>query len=220
MNNRISIHSIQLNNVCPSYLEDYKIQSSAIWNQQIVFHKGELVQIVAPSGSGKTTLIHSLYGMNHHYNGTVSYDDKTIKDLDQHALSSYRSDTVSVIFQDLRLFPEQTVWENLRIKQILHPYYADEKIKEMCNQLGIAHKLNQLAGTCSYGEQQRVAIIRALTQPFDFLLLDEPFSHLDEDNANKAAVLITEEVKARSAGMILADLAEISFIHFDRKYRL
>ena len=76
----------------------------------------------------------------------------------------------------------------------------------MATRLGIASKLNKPCKTCSYGEQQRIAIIRALQQRFDFLLLDEPFSHLDDANRKLAMALIEEEAELRKAGIILADL--------------
>jgi putative ABC transport system ATP-binding protein len=76
----------------------------------------------------------------------------------------------------------------------------------MTERLGISSKLQARSGQCSYGEQQRIAIIRALLQPFDFLLLDEPFSHLDNDNAVKAMELILEETALRNACVLFADL--------------
>ena len=86
----------------------------------------------------------------------------------------------------------------------------------MAKRLGIESKLHKQCSTCSYGEQQRIVIIRALLQPFDFLLLDEPFSHLDEANRAKAMELIAEEAEARNAAIILADLKEIEYFKVER----
>jgi putative ABC transport system ATP-binding protein len=72
--------------------------------------------------------------------------------------------------------------------------------------------MNKQVKKSSYGEQQRIAIIRALMQPFDFLLLDEPYSHLDEENRTKAMELIYEECDQRNAAMILADLKPLNFL--------
>ncbi|CAF3773638.1 unnamed protein product [Rotaria sp. Silwood1] len=80
------------------------------------------------------------------------------------------------------------------------PFYNEEKIDEMAEMLGITHILLQQTVKCSYGEQQRIAIIRALMQPFELLLLDEPFSHLDNENTKKAVQLIAQECAARNAG--------------------
>jgi len=86
----------------------------------------------------------------------------------------------------------------------------------MAKQLGIESKLEKLCCTCSYGEQQRVAIIRSLLQPFDFLLLDEPFSHLDDSNTKKAMALIEEEAAARNAAILLNDLRKIDHLKAER----
>ena len=82
----------------------------------------------------------------------------------------------------------------------------------MARRLGIESKLNQQAKTCSYGEQQRIAIIRSLMQPFDFLLLDEPYSHLDDVNRKKAMDLIYEECEKRGAAMVFADLKPLDLL--------
>ena len=86
----------------------------------------------------------------------------------------------------------------------------------MAEKLGIKGKLNQVSKHCSYGEQQRTAIIRALQQPFQLLLMDEPFSNLDEENRLKAMELIAEEVAARHATVLLFDLKHIEYFNPDR----
>lgn len=203
---------IQLRKVTPEYIEREKIKASEIWDQNITINKGEHLHIVAPSGSGKTSLMHFIYGLRKDYSGVIYYDDTDIKKLSVENFSSFRQNKISIIFQDLRLFEDQTVQENIEIKRILDPYYPAERISEMAQRLGVETKLNQLAKTCSYGEQQRIAIIRALMQPFDFLLLDEPYSHLDETNRKKAMELIYEECEKRDAAMIFADLKPLDFL--------
>ena len=203
---------IQLRNVTPDYIEKEKRIASQIWGQPISINKGEHLHIVAPSGSGKTSLIHFIYGLRKDYSGSVFYDDTDIKKLSTESFSAFRQNKISIIFQDLRLFDDQTVKENIEIKRILDPYYPAEKIVEMANRLGLENKLGQMAKTCSYGEQQRIAIIRALMQPFDFLLLDEPYSHLDEGNRKKAMELIYEECGKRGAAMVFADLKPLDLL--------
>jgi ABC-type lipoprotein export system ATPase subunit len=203
---------IELRNVTPEYIEKEKWEASQIWEKTVSIDKGEHLHIVAPSGSGKTSLIHFIYGLRKDYCGSVFYDDTDIKKLSTESFSAYRQNKISIIFQDLRLFEDQTVKENIEIKRILDQYHKPEAITEMAKRLGIEKKLNQLAKKCSYGEQQRIAIIRALMQPFDFLLLDEPYSHLDDDNREKAMELIYEECEKRNAAMIFADLKPLDFL--------
>lgn len=204
----------------PEFIEEIKITDSQVWNKKLVFNKGENIHIIAPSGSGKTSLIHFLYGLRNDYNGRISYDSNDIKNFDAEKFSVWRQQHISIVFQDLRLFSEQTVMQNLEIKRVLFPFQATNNIEAMAKRLGIESKLNKLCKTCSYGEQQRIAIIRALQQPFDFLLLDEPFSHLDELNRKKAMELMEEESKKRNATIILADLREIEYFKSERKIHL
>ncbi|MGN6266455.1 MAG: ATP-binding cassette domain-containing protein [Ginsengibacter sp.] len=203
--------TIRLNSVAPDYIPKENWENSGVWKKNITIHKGEHLHIVAPSGSGKTSLVHFIYGLRKDYSGSIYYDDEDIKKLSVESFSMFRQNKMSIIFQDLRLFEKHTVMENIEIKRILNPFHTEEQISVMARRLGIENKLHQQVKTCSYGEQQRIAIIRALMQPFDFLLLDEPYSHLDEDNRKKAMDLIYEECEKRNAAMIFADLKPLDF---------
>jgi ABC-type lipoprotein export system ATPase subunit len=207
---------IALQQIFPAFFNQQNIVGSQVWMQDIVFSKTEHVHIIAPSGSGKTSLIHFLYGLRNDYQGNILYNNINIKDFDAEKFASWRKEHISIVFQDLRLFTEQTVLQNLEIKRVLSPYHNESKITEMCKRLGIESKLHKLCKTCSYGEQQRITIIRSLLQPFDFLLVDEPFSHLDEANRLKAMELMNEEAAARNASIIFADLKEIDYFKADR----
>jgi putative ABC transport system ATP-binding protein len=211
---------INLRNVHPVYFtEDRSVQSN-IWGQDVILHPAEKIQIVAPSGSGKTSLIHFMYGLRHEYKGYISYNGQELRKLTVDQIAIYRQQHLSIMFQDLRLFPNQTVFQNIEIKRQLNAYHPVNKIKEFAERLGVAHKLDMACNTCSYGEQQRVAIVRCLMQPFDFLLLDEPFSNLDENNRQKAMDLMLEEAEKRKAGILLADLKRIEFFPADKIFHL
>ncbi|HEY5367525.1 MAG TPA: ATP-binding cassette domain-containing protein [Hanamia sp.] len=203
---------IQLRHLTADFIEKKNRIASQIWEQEVVISKGVHLHIVAPSGSGKTSLMHFIYGLRKDYSGSIFYDDTDVKKFSVENFSAFRQNKLSIIFQDLRLFEDQTVQQNIEIKRILNPYHPAQKIIEMAERLGIKSKLDQTAKTCSYGEQQRIAIIRALMQPFDFLLLDEPYSHLDEANRKKAMELIYEECEKRDAAMIFADLKPLELL--------
>ena len=211
---------ILLQQIVPTYFEPVQVNGSDIWGKDVVFNKGEHVHIVAPSGSGKTSLIHFIYGLRKDYDGSIVYENGNLKEFSPENFSTLRQKNISIVFQDLRLFAEQTVSANIELKRQLAPYHSAEKISEMAGRLGIANKLNRLARMCSYGEQQRIAIIRALMQPFDFLLLDEPFSNLDERNRGKAFELIAEECALRNASMLFADLKQLEYFTGQRIIRL
>lgn len=206
---------IELQNIVPVPLKDKFIErGSDVWNKAVVFAQGEWVKIKAPSGTGKTTLVHTLYKLRDDHEGKILWDNNDLGNINADGLAQLRQQSVSIIFQDMRLFPNLTARENIELKRVLQkPFYEHSKIDEMAETLGISSILKQRAGLCSYGEQQRIAIIRALMQPFNWLLMDEPFSHLDQNNISKAAKLIGVECKKRNAGFVLTDLDEDE--HFD-----
>ena len=209
---------LSLKQIVPIPLRDkINAYNSGIWQQNIDFYKGERVFLQAPSGTGKTTLIHILYGVRTDFEGMLYWDTFKLPGAGKEELSKLRAMYLSVIFQDMRLFPELTTWENLEIKRRLTDTASEEEVEAWLVRLGMKDKRNSPARTLSYGEQQRVAIIRALLQPFEWLLMDEPFSHLDNANIAKAAELIAEVVTQNGAGMIMADLDENEYFPYTRK---
>lgn len=210
--------TIDLDHIVPTPLKDRFLQrSSDVWNASVQFNQGEFIKIKAPSGTGKTTLVHLLYKLRDDYEGGIKIDHSSILELDENELALLRQNKISIIFQDLRLFPNLTARENIELKRILQtPFYDSSVIDRMSESLGIAHVLDQKAGLCSYGEQQRIAIVRSLIQPFELLLMDEPFSHLDIANTKKAAELIEAECLKRKAGFIITDLDDDSNFPYTR----
>ncbi len=198
--------AINLKKVFPVYLEEEKIHNSQVWERDIEFSEGTYVQVTAPSGSGKSSFVHFLYNLRNDYEGEISIDGINIKSAAAEEISSIRQRKLSIVFQDMRLFPNHTLYQNILVKHTLMPFQPEAEIRQMAKFLGIETKLNQPASKCSYGEQQRAAIIRALQQPFDYLLLDEPFSHLDDANSEKGMQLILAEAEKRDAAIIMADL--------------
>ncbi|MES2703033.1 MAG: ATP-binding cassette domain-containing protein [Bacteroidota bacterium] len=193
---------------------------SAVWNSTVSFSKGEYLFVQAPSGTGKTTLVHVLYGLRNDYTGSVKWNSHELAKTDAETIAGLRARNLSVIFQDMRLFPELTAWENIEIKRKLTDTVTTQQVEAWMGRLGISEKRNSLGATLSYGEQQRVAIIRALVQPFEWLLMDEPFSHLDHANTAKAATLVLEVVQQHKAGMILADLDENTYFPYTKTIML
>jgi putative ABC transport system ATP-binding protein len=214
---------IQLSQLVPLPLRDKLLQRpSDIWNREVTFTPGSFVKIKAPSGTGKTTLVHYLYHIREDYAGKVMVNGQPWQAYDATALARMRQQQVSIIFQDLRLFEQLTAWENIELKRVMlpNPVCTPEKVREMAAHLQVTHILQQSARTLSYGERQRIAIIRALVQPFQWLLMDEPFSHLDEENTRRAAALIAATCKAQQAGFVLTDLDDDAHFNYDVCYNL
>lgn len=136
---------------------------------------GELVVLLGPSGSGKTSLLNIISGFAPHQ-GEIFFDNRSVKNLPPHKRK------IGYLFQDLYLFPHMTVIENLKIARKAQKLTSEE-IKKKTEHVLELFKLHSLAdrfpNQLSGGEKQRVALARAIASEPDFLLLDEPFSHLD-----------------------------------------
>lgn len=211
---------LQLQKIIPTYFDPAACAHSELWLKSIEVEPGERIQIQAPSGSGKTSLTHFLYGNRNEYSGSIRYDGSELRTLDPDQLADLRREKLAIVFQDMRLFPEPTLRDNFEIKRQLTEHHSKETILEWAVRLGIDHRLDTPAKLCSYGEQQRASIIRALLQPFKWILLDEPFSHLDDANAHKAMQLILEESEKQGAAVLLADLEIVPFYPSSRLIRL
>ncbi|CAA6819061.1 MAG: Unknown protein [uncultured Aureispira sp.] len=212
-----------LNNLVPIPLSD-QIGSSEIWGTTFAFDASIRYFIEAPSGKGKTTFQHILYGLRKDYTGEVRIDALggtfQLKELTLEQWSDIRQRELSVIFQDLRLFLDQTALENIQLKNQLTNHQTEATILEMATQLGVENLLGKKCGEMSYGQRQRIAIIRALCQPFRFLIMDEPFSHLDKNNIEKCCALISQECKKQAAGYAIASLEERYFFDYDKEVKI
>ena len=202
---------IQLQNVKPDTLKDKINPESNIWNKTISFEKGEKYLIKAISGSGKSTFINIAYGIRKDYSGDVIYNNESIKNYSNNDFSEIRNSFVSIVFQDLRLFLQLTAKENILINSQNKQDLSTEQLNWI-EKLGITALLDRPMNNLSYGERQRFALVRALSQPFSFLLLDEPFSHLDRDNAKTAYSIIEEQVQKYEAGLIMTSLGNEDFL--------
>lgn len=208
---------LHLQHLVPHPLQEHNLETSDIWAKEWVLPAGALVFLRAPSGKGKSTLMHILYGLRHDFTGDASWGQVAVTKADARQWADWRSRQLSLVFQDLRLFSDLTVAENIMLKQSLNPDVEEVEIRDWMRYLGLDGKWQQPAGTLSYGERQRVAIIRSLLQPFSWLLLDEPFSHLDKENAGKAAELIHKRVVQNNAGLLLVDLEAMDWFPFTHK---
>lgn len=180
-----------------------KICSSQIWEEQsFVFHRGCRLCIQAESGSGKSSLLNFVFGNRTDYKGDILFDNVNIKTLNVGDWCKVRTKGISLLPQDMGLFPELTVEQNISLKNNLTRHKRVDQITQLLERVGISDKYKVPVGKLSIGQMQRVALIRALCQPFDFLFLDEPVSHLDEHNNRIVAEIIEDEAELQEAGVI------------------
>jgi ABC-type lipoprotein export system ATPase subunit len=210
---------IRLQQVEPLPLEG-TCGDSELWNREICLPSSSRILAQAQSGKGKTTLLSMLYGMRQDYRGGIFLDDVSTRDFTLDQWIEIRRTRLAMVFQDLRLFDELTARQNVDLKNRLTGYRSQSDIAAMFEALGLAEKVDQSAAELSTGQRQRVAIIRALCQPFEWLLLDEPFSHLDAENIRRALALIASACQKQNAGWLMTSLAADGGVPFTVTYRL
>lgn len=201
------MESITLRHVVPDAFADDPVSgTSDVWGCDVTFRKGEYYLVEAASGTGKSSLCSFLYGARTDYAGRILFDAADCRTLSVAQWGELRRRSLSMLFQDLRLFGELTVAENLALKNELTHFLTPDRIERLLETAGIADKRDTPAGKLSFGQQQRVAFIRCLCQPFDFILLDEPVSHLDAANGEVLSALLLEGAQAQGAGVIVTSV--------------
>ena len=209
--------NIVLDSICPSFLN---VDASEIWNREVTIEPKTSVNITAPSGTGKTSLVSILYGLLTDYTGALHFDTQTAAALNRQQWAQLRQAHLSLVFQDLRLFPRLSCLDNVLLKAHQTNNTDTASIHAAFDRLGITHLLNTRAQICSQGEKQRVAFVRALVQPFGWILLDEPFSHVDQANTTAMLELLQETCTRNKAGILLTSLEPETRLPFHRTYAL
>ena len=165
------METIELQQTLPEVFAGRDRVISDVWHREIAFQKGKIYLLEAASGTGKSSLCSFIYGYRKDYQGIISFDGQNIRNLSVSQWVHLRKTSLSMLFQELRLFGELTAWENVRMKNALTGYCQRKQIEEWFRRLGIEGKKDQKVEQMSFGQQQRVAFIRALCQPSDFIFL-------------------------------------------------
>jgi len=214
------MNTIQFHSVIPQVFSKVENLNSEVWNQDIKFEKDHLYLVEADSGKGKSTFCSYIIGYRHDYSGEINFDSQNVSSFKVKDWVDLRIAHISHLFQELRLFPELTAFENVEIKNQLTGFKTREQILKWFDMLGIDDKVNSKIGLMSFGQQQRVAMIRALVQPFDFLLADEPISHLDDNNSRIMKQIMMEEAIRQGAGVIVTSIGKHMDLNYERTFRL
>lgn len=216
----MKIERIELRNVVPSVFASKDLSASQVWSCNLTLERGKNYLISAESGTGKSSLCSFVYGYRQDFSGIIAIDGNDVKSLSVERWCELRTHNIAYLPQDMRLFGELTALENVELKNGITSWKNKHEILEMFSRLGIEDKFNSLVSRMSIGQQQRVAIIRSLCQPFDFLLLDEPVSHLDELNNDVVSHLVMEEADRQGAAVIATSVGNNVKIRIDKELKL
>lgn len=214
------MEKIALKNVLPEVFATRDDIQSEIWHKEVLLEKGKVYLIEANSGTGKSSLCSYITGYRRDYQGIIDFDGSNIRNPKIKDWARLRRESLSILFQELRLFPELTAYENVSIKNGLTRFKSQKEIHAWFEALGIEDKINTKVGLMSFGQQQRVAMIRSLVQPFDFLLADEPISHLDENNSRIMAELMMAEARRQGASVIVTSIGKHMDLNYDKVFKL
>lgn len=200
------MNTITINNCLPRVFagmeQDEPLCRSQVWLRRLEFTKPGSYLIEAESGTGKSSLCSFIYGSRGDYSGSILFDGRDCRSLSAKEWCEVRTRQLAYLPQEMMLFGELTAFENIEIKNRLTHFKSRQWIMQALEQLEIDNKADTPARMLSVGQQQRVAIVRALCQPFSFIIVDEPVSHLDLRNNATVARMISQEATEQQAAII------------------
>jgi putative ABC transport system ATP-binding protein len=181
-------------------------QVAALRNIDLTIERGEFVAIVGPSGSGKSTLLNLLGGIDQPTSGTLTVNGANLRSLRGDGLADFRRQTVGLIFQLFNLVPVLSALENVKLPLVPYPpkgFKLDRRARELLGQVGLADRKDHLPGQLSGGEQQRVAVARALINNPQIILADEPTGNLDSKSGEELIEIFSALHREQKATIII-----------------
>ena len=159
----------------------------------MTIQRGEMVSIIGASGAGKSTLLHILGTLDRPTNGEVLFEGQNMFNVSETTLASFRNRRIGFVFQFHHLLPEFSALENVYLPALIQKVSTDKAIasaKSLLSEVGLSHRMNHKPGELSGGEQQRVAVARALIRQPDLVLADEPTGNLDTHTGDELFELL------------------------------
>ena len=194
---------LELKNVSKNYFEG-NTKHSVLSNFELSISKGEIIILLGKSGSGKSTLLNIISGIDVPDGGSVSIDGTDITKLSEKERMLTRRNKIGFIFQFFNLIPTLTVKENLQFPlELNNDDNQEERIKSILTEVGLLDRANTYPDKLSGGEQQRIAIARALIHNPDIILADEPTGNLDYETGLQIVDLLDRVVKKKGKTMIM-----------------
>lgn len=214
--------TVSLRSVCKNFSEG-EGERQVLSGLDFDVEQGEVVALLGSSGSGKSTLLNIVAGLTLPDSGTVEVAGQQLQRLDDEARTLFRRKFVGFVFQFFHLVPTLTVEENLRLPLQLNGLEekgSSEQIAGLLERLGLADRAGALPDRLSGGEQQRIAVARALVHGPEIVLADEPTGNLDEASAQSVLDLIFELSREKGASVLLVTHSQQVAEQCDRSQRI
>ncbi|MCU0344161.1 MAG: ABC transporter ATP-binding protein [Ignavibacterium sp.] len=194
---------LELKNISKNYFEG-NTKHSVLSNFELSISKGEIIILLGKSGSGKSTLLNIISGIDVPDGGSVSIDGTDITRLSEKERTLTRRNKIGFIFQFFNLIPTLTVKENLQLPlELNNDDNQEERIRSILTEVGLLDRANTYPDKLSGGEQQRIAIARALIHNPEIILADEPTGNLDYETGLQIVDLLDRVVKKKGKTMIM-----------------
>ena len=218
---------VQLRSVTKTYVVEGR-EVQAVKGVDLEIGRGEFLVLVGRSGCGKSTLLNLLGGLDKPTSGEILVDKRNIGAMNDAQLTKYRRETVGIVFQFFNLMPLLTTLENAVLPALLagkNKRQSLERARELLEQVGLSHRIEQQVSLLSGGEMQRVALARALINDPQLILADEPTGNLDSRSAEpvlnalrelaqngKTVVMVTHSREAATTGTLVREMRDGTFV--------
>jgi putative ABC transport system ATP-binding protein len=197
---------VRIRDLCKRYDEGGKTRD-VLQHVELDVDAGEFFVILGKSGSGKSTLLNLISGIDHAEAGQIWIAETDITQLDERALTLFRRDHIGIVFQFFNLIPTLTVLENITLPgelRGLNRRAVEQRGRALLERVGLANRADTFPDKLSGGEQQRIAIARALVQEPQLVLADEPTGNLDEDTGQTILNLLLELTRDAGKTLVMA----------------
>ena len=206
-----------LQDVRKAYLEPDGTRLPILHIPQFQVDRGEQMLLVGRSGSGKTTLLHVIAGITKPDSGIVEIDGRDIFQLSEAVRDRFRADKMGYVFQTFNLLPGFSALENVCLGMAFTRNAADaDRARELLKRVGLEHRLSHRPAALSVGEQQRVAVARALANKPQLLLADEPTANVDAGHQQHIVDLIRETCREENVALVMVTHTAEIRAQFDR----
>lgn len=214
---------LEIKDLCKSYREHNSKQIDVLSNVNLNIPGGAIVALKGISGSGKSTLLNLISGLDVVSSGQITFFNESVTSMNINQLSRFRKLNIGMIFQFFNLINDLTVYENILLPLLLtkvNKKDAHNRVMELLDNIGLAHRKDFKTNLLSGGESQRVATARALIINPRLILADEPTGNLDKDNANLILDLLIDTSRKNNSSLIIVTHNDNIINRFDRVYTL